>query len=226
MVWWVPLAKAASTLRRLHVHRAQYPDHMQPLAALTALTSLELEHAQLNSWVQSILADGLSQLRQLQRISMRQVSLSGAGAAALASLPSLQRLLLLPPLPSDDDFEQEGSEPVALPPGACCSSLRRLAVQWPTAELSLPLLRAASRLEQLHILPMADWNSQSSTVKAGELAGWAAAHPSLQQLCFEMGDADLVCAPALDAALLVQRRRPQLLVQRTRPGQAQQAVAG
>lgn len=226
-LWWEPLAGAGSTLRRLHVRRAQYPDHMQPLAALTALTSLELEHAPLGEWPGSILADALQQMRQLQWVSMWHVSLSSAGAAALAGLPLLERVLVLPPVPGKDaDYQLEDSEPVALPPGACSSSLRCLAVQWPTAERSLPLLRAASRLEQLHILPTPNWNGQGSWVKAGELAGWAAVHPSLQQLCLEMAEDEAVCAPVLDAALLVQRRRPLLLVHRTRPGHAQQAVTG
>lgn len=206
---WEGLPIVAPTLKRLVLRPLAYLP--AGVAALTQLTALEFEgddDDDDDDELSEQLGAALQQLRQLQVLSLEGVSLKGPVASALAALPALRGLWIRP----YDQFEVE------VPAGPWTSSLQLLAARASVLTSSLPLLQAASRLEQLQVDcdALVDWHP---------LFHWAALHPTLQQLCLEMYSNASLSPSMTNDLLRLQRQKPQLLLRITPSDSSQQALA-
>lgn len=136
------LCAACPGLRSLHLLRWQHlPEALEPLAALTALRTLEIASHTLHMGA-GVLAT-LAQLPRLRRLALQCRSLDSAGLAALTGLTSLD---LTP--------DTWAAEAALMPSLAQLTSLRHLGLDGPSPALlaGLPQLTALQQLSSLALL--------------------------------------------------------------------------
>jgi hypothetical protein len=223
-------------LERLALRRPHYSARsMGSLSRLSSLTCLNiyggqhlpsslaamtwLERLLLGDWNAPLPARKLyTCLRQLRQLTCLQ--LVGKGISQVpASLTGLSQLQLFMALPHTASSVQQKQ----LPGGCWLSSVRRLCAPWPILCNSTAVLAQAQQLEHLAIagLPAC---GEATDQAWRDLWDWAAAHPPLQRLSFDLTDDSQpfnLEGPAFDEVAGLLRRRLGLSVFRAGCGSDQ-----
>ena len=209
-------------LDRLTLRRTQYSaTSMGSLSRLGSLTCLNiyggqhlpsslaamtcLERLQLGDWNAPLPPRKLNTcLRQLRQLTCLQ--LVGKGISQLpASLAGLSQLQLCMALPDTTSSVQQKQ----LPAGCWLSSVRRLCAPWPILSNSTAVLAQAQQLEHLAIAGLPS-RGEATDQAWRTFWDWAAAHPPLQRLSFDLTDDSQpfnLEGPAFDEVAGVLRRR-------------------
>ena len=237
LVWhgWVQVAEL-SNLHMLVIHGSVcQPDGFAPLAQLTSLRWLGLEYAQSLpacldqlTWLEVLIVDNVraedaqqtsaaleaavARLTNLTTLLLCDAPEGGGVPSTLAGLSRLQHCSL-------GSWRLSWPEqPAALPGGPWLRSLRSLGASFDTLVLSAAQLATAERLQHLCILGTPTGGTPDTCAAFFE---WAAQHPPLRRLSFDMEQELSVPAGMFAHVLGLQRARPQLLVDASGAGRSE-----